>query len=604
MPPAKHAPDHGEDEDNFVEYVPRKQRKLDVLKKISHQRKMPSLAELQRKREEEERRRKESENQAGPASRRNLMEEHERQRREREEAGVSREDEVIKEEQEIMARIRADKALKSVQELAKGIAYTEPMHTSWTCPRAIEALGPKAHEALRKKFHIIVEGKDCPPPIPTFAHMKVHPAIVDMLAKKGITQPTPIQMQALPLLFTGRDMVGVAYTGSGKTLTFSLPIIMFALEQQKKMPFMKNEGPYGVIMCPARELARQTYDAVEEMANCLAQAGEPPINVVLVMGQVDVNSMMRGKIGTHIVVATPGRLKDMLKRRRLTLEVCRYFALDEADRMIDLQGEEDVREIVSYFKGQRQMVLFSATMPVKIKDFAHSALVNPITVNVGRAGAANLDVIQEVEYVKQEAKVMYLLECLQKTPPPVLIFSQKKGDVDDMHEYLLLKGVEAVAIHGGKTQEERDFAIKSFKDGRKDVLVATDVAGKGLDFANIQHVINFDMPDELEDYVHRIGRTGRCGKTGVATTFINKMVPQITLLDLKHLLMEAKQPVPPFLSAYTADFEKDLEIGGTKGCLYCGGLGHRLAQCPKRESTQQKMTEAVGRSDFVRGGED
>lgn len=303
------------------------------------------------------------------------------------------------------------------------------------------------------------------------------------------------------------------------------------------------------------------------------------------------------------MVATPGRLKDMLKRRRLTLEVCRYFALDEADRMIDLQGEEDVREIVSYFKGQRQMVLFSATMPVKIKDFAHSALVNPITVNVGRAGAANLDVIQEVEYVKQEAKVMYLLECLQKTPPPVLIFSQKKGDVDDMHEYLLLKGVEAVAIHGGKDQAERDFAIKSFKEGRKDVLVATDVAGKGLDFPNIQHVINFDMPEELEDYVHRIGRTGRCGKTGVATTFINKMVPQITLLDLKHLLIEAKQPVPPFLSAYTADFEKDLEIGGTKGCLYCGGLGHRLAQCPKRESTQQKMSEAVGRSDFVRDNE-
>eukprot|EP00037_Helgoeca_nana_P027919 m.324454 g.324454 ORF g.324454 m.324454 type:complete len:606 (-) comp27630_c1_seq1:1315-3132(-) len=591
------------EEDTFVEYVPRKQRKIDVLKKISQQRKMPSLAEAQRRQDDEERQRKASEDMAGPQSRRNLMEEHDRRRREKEASGVTREEDIMKEEAEIMARIRADKALKSVQELAKGVAYTESMESSWKVPRAIAAMGAEAHEAVRKKFHISIEGSNCPPPIPTFEHMKVHPAIVRMLADKGITQPTPIQMQALPLLMTGRDMVGVAYTGSGKTLTFSLPLIMFALEQQKKMPFMKNEGPYGVIMCPARELARQTYDAVSEMTDALERAGEPPLTVVLVMGQVDVNSMMKGKVGVHIVVATPGRLKDMLKRRRLTLEVCRYFALDEADRMIDMQGEEDVREIVSYFKGQRQMVLFSATMPVKIKDFAHSALVNAITVNVGRAGAANLDVIQEVEYVKQEAKVMYLLECLQKTPPPVLIFSQKKGDVDDMHEYLLLKGVEAVAIHGGKDQEERDFAIRSFKDGRKDVLVATDVAGKGLDFANIQHVINFDMPEELEDYVHRIGRTGRCGKTGVATTFINKMVPQITLLDLKHLLIEAKQPVPPFLSAYTADFEKDLEIGGTKGCLYCGGLGHRIAQCPKRESTQQKMNEAVGRSDFVRDNE-
>lgn len=195
---------------------------------------------------------------------------------------------------------------------------------------------------------------------------------------------------------------------------------------------------------------------------------------------------------------------------------------------------------------------------------------------------------------------MYLLECLQKTPPPVLVFSQKKGDVDDIYEYLLLKGVEAVAIHGGKDQEERDLAIKGFKIGMKDVLVATDVASKGLDFPNIQHVINFDMPDELEDYVHRIGRTGRCGKTGIATTFINKSVPQITLLDLKHLLLEAKQPVPPFLHAYTADSEQFLTIGGQKGCTYCGGLGHRIMDCPKREQTQTRMTEAVGRSDFTR----
>lgn len=139
-------------------------------------------------------------------------------------------------------------------------------------------------------------------------------------------------------------------------------------------------------------------------------------------------------------------------------------------------------------------------MPKKIQDFAVSALVQPVVVNVGRAGAANLDVIQEVEYVKQEAKIVYLLECLQKTPPPVLIFAENKNDVDDIQHYLLLKGVEAVAIHGNKTQEEREFAIRSFKEYKKDVLVATDVASKGLDFADIQHVINYDMPKEIEDY--------------------------------------------------------------------------------------------------------
>ena len=145
-------------------------------------------------------------------------------------------------------------------------------------------------------------------------------------------------------------------------------------------------------------------------------------------------------------------------------------------------------------------------------------------------------------------KIIYLLECLQKTPPPVLIFCENKADVDDIHEYLLLKGVEAVAIHGGKAQEERDFGITEFKAERKDVLVATDVAGKGLDFPNIQHVVNYDMPEEIENYVHRIGRTGRGGKTGIATTFINKDQSESILLDLKHLLKEAKQRIPPVLA--------------------------------------------------------
>merc|ERR1719158_255504 len=227
--------------------------------------------------------------------------------------------------------------------------------------------------------------------------------------------------------------------------------------------------------------------------------------------------------------------------------------------------------------------MFSATMPKKIQNFAQTALVRPVTVNVGRAGAANLDVVQEVEYVKQEAKLLYLLHCLQKSPPPVLIFCENKADVDDVHEYLLLKGVEAVAIHGGLDQEERHEAIRGFKEGTKDVLIGTDVASKGLDFPAIQHVINFDMPKEIENYVHRIGRTGRCGKTGVATTFINGNVESQVLKDLKHLLKEAKQRVPPVLRELSDD-EDEMALAeetGAKGCAYCGGLGHRIKNCPK-----------------------
>jgi ATP-dependent RNA helicase DDX41 len=250
--------------------------------------------------------------------------------------------------------------------------------------------------------------------------------------------------------------------------------------------------------------------------------------------------------GVHIMVATPGRLMDMLDKKMVRLYVCRYLCMDEADRMIDMGFEEDVRTIFSFFKG-RQMLLFLATMPKKIQNFERSALMKPVTINIGRAGAASMNVIQEVEYVKQEAKIVYLLECQQKTPPPVLIFAEKKQDVDAIHEYLLLKGAEAV--HGGKDQEERSQSVEAFRKGQKDVLVARDVAFKGLDFADIQHIINYDMPDDVENYVHRIGQTGCSGKTGIATTFINKANDESVLLCLKHLLMEARQKVPPFVAA-------------------------------------------------------
>merc|ERR1712139_94010 len=284
--------------------------------------------------------------------------------------------------------------------------------------------------------------------------------------------------------------------------------------------------------------------------------------------------------------------------KRFTLTQCKYLCMDEADRMVDLGFEDEIRNTLDHFRGQRQTLLFSATMPRKIQDFAKSALVDPVVVNVGRAGAANLDVIQEVEYVKQEAKLVYLLKCLQKTPPPVLIFCENKSDVDDVHEYLLLKGVEVVAIHGSLDQEERHQSIRGFKEGRKDVLIGTDVASKGLDFPAIQHVINFDMPKEIENYVHRIGRTGRCGRTGVATTFVNKNQEETILLDLKALLIEANQHVPPFLKQIeTASNYASKVINEVKGCAYCGGLGHRIADCPKLEANRDKI--AGGGKDYL-----
>eukprot|EP01122_Echinamoeba_exundans_P005766 TRINITY_DN1592_c0_g1_i1.p1 TRINITY_DN1592_c0_g1~~TRINITY_DN1592_c0_g1_i1.p1 ORF type:complete len:469 (+),score=111.50 TRINITY_DN1592_c0_g1_i1:325-1731(+) len=461
---------------------------------------------------------------------------------------------------------------------------------------------------IREHLHILVDGEDVPPICTRFVDLKLPPSIISGLAKKGITKPSPIQAQGLPVILSGRDMIGVAHTGSGKTLVFSLPAVMFALEEEMKLPIVAGEGPFSLILCPSRELALQTTQVIQGMCDSLSAAGFPSLRCALLMGGGQTREQENKlRSGVHIIVATPGRLLHFLNSKRFTLTLCKYFVMDEADRLIDLGFEEDIRNIMDHFKGQRQTVLFSATMPKTIQNFARSALVKPIEVNVGRAGAASLDVLQEVEFVAQEAKIVYLLEVLQKTPPPVLIFAENKTDVDDIHEFLLLKGVNAVSTHGGKDQEERTYAVSSFRDGKKDVLIATDVASKGLDFNDVQHVINFDMPKEIENYVHRIGRTGRGGRTGVATTFVNKNTPVLLLLDLKQLLIEAKQKVPPFLANLEAEQAADgavVEQTGVSGCSYCGGLGHRIANCPKLEQTKLKQIRATTSSgrEFAGGG--
>ncbi|KAL6206027.1 hypothetical protein ACLB2K_023278 [Fragaria x ananassa] len=512
---------------------------------------------------------------------------------------ITPKEQLLQQEKQMIEQLPDRKSLMSVHELAKGITYTDPLPTGWKPPLKIRMRTAKQCDVIRKQWHIKVDGEHIPPPIRSFKDMRFPERILKVLKAKGIVKPTPIQVQGLPVVLSGRDMIGIAFTGSGKTLVFVLPMVMMALQEEILMPIAPGEGPFGLVICPSKELARQTFELVQEFVNAMEEAGRPKIRPLLCIGGVDKKSQQDiVRKGVHIVVATPGRLKDMLKSKIMKLDNCRYLTLDEADRLLDLGFEDDIREVFDHFKAQRQTLLFSATMPIKIQNFATKALVKPVTVNVGRAGAANLDVIQEVDYVKQEAKAFYLLQCLQKTAPPVLIFCEKKADVDEIHEYLLLKGVQAVAVHGGKDHEEREDAISSFKSGKKDVLVATDVASKGLDFPDIQHVINYDMPAEIENYVHRIGRTGRCGKVGIATTFINKNQSETTLLDLKHLLQEAKQRIPPMLAELDDPMEHTSDE--VEGCAYCGGPGHRVGDCSKLE--QHKRIVSSRRDLYGSGG--
>ncbi|CAH1974002.1 unnamed protein product [Acanthoscelides obtectus] len=594
---------NSDSDDNYVPYVPVKERKKQQLMKLGRIGQLKEAEHNKPKSSSENETNEDDEEEDEIWGRKNnipLLDQHTELRKLAEAKKVSAVERQLKKEEEILEIVAEKKALMGVSELAKGIQYCEPIKTSWRPPRYVLEMPPSRYEKLRIELRILVEGEDIPPPLRSFKEMKLHGGIIAALKEKHIKKPTPIQIQGIPTVLSGRDMIGIAFTGSGKTLVFVLPLIMFCLEQEVKLPFTKNEGPYGLIICPSRELAKQTYDIIQYYCDSLRKYNMPQIRTCLAIGGVPVTESIEIiQRGVHIMVATPGRLMDMLEKKIVKLSVCRYLCMDEADRMIDLGFEEDVRTIFSYFNGQRQTLLFSATMPKKIQNFARSALVKPITINVGRAGAASMNVIQEVEYVKQEAKIVYLLECLQKTPPPVLIFAEKKQDVDAIHEYLLLKGVEAVAIHGGKDQEERSRSVEAFRRQEKDVLVATDVASKGLDFPDIQHVINYDMPDDVENYVHRIGRTGRSGNKGLATTFINKSNDESVLLDLKHLLIEAKQKVPPFLAELCSESEKYLALGGEHGCSYCGGLGHRITDCPKLEALQNKQASNIGRRDYL-----
>ena len=481
-----------------------------------------------------------------------------------------------KEEARILASVQETTGLMSVEELAKGVVYTDPIKTSWKPPRHILAMPLERHKRVCKKHNIEMEGDDLTPPLKRFVDMKLAPCVVKSLLEKGIKAPSPIQMAGIPAILSGRDLIGIAYTGSGKTLVYVLPLIMFCLEQEVELPFDGGEGPYGLIICPSRELAKQIHETIEYYCEGMRRQGLPTLRTALAIGGVPTNEAMDViRRGVHMMVCTPGRLMDMLNKKLVNLGVCRYLCLDEADRMIDMGFEEDVRTIFSYFSAQRQTLLFSATMPKKIQDFARSALVKPILVNVGRAGAASMNITQEVEFVQPEAKVVYILECLKKTPPPVLIFAERKNDVDTIHEYLLLKGCQAVAIHGGKDMEERLRAVSEFKAFKKDILVATDVASKGLDFPEIQHVINYDMPDDIENYVHRIGRTGRGSATGTATTMINNKVEENVLADLKHLLLEAKQKIPPFLASIVTEAEVSFNLPSSPYSLL---FSHRFSE--------------------------
>jgi len=366
----------------------------------------------------------------------------------------------------------------------------------------------------------------------------------DMLAPwKHFEKPTDIQSSCWPVALAGRDVIGIAATGSGKTLAFILPALVHIKKQLFLKKFNKKE-PLVLVLAPTRELAMQTHDvAIQSGKLC-------NINSVCIYGGVSKNEQKHEiALGTHIVVATPGRLLDLISEDVIGLSRVSYLVLDEADRMLDFGFEKDIRKILSLIpKEKRQTLLFSATWPTSVRDIAAEYIRDPVRITIGSTElTANHQVTQLVEVLDDFAKTKRLEELLKvyhKTRKNrILVFALYKKEAARLEQILSQRGWNVQSIHSDKSQYERTAVVTNFKNGTKPLLIATDVAARGLDIPDVEYVINYTFPLTIEDYVHRIGRTGRAGKLGIAHTFFTTH-EKSHAAALVRVLREANQVIP------------------------------------------------------------
>lgn len=350
---------------------------------------------------------------------------------------------------------------------------------------------------------------------PAFADLGLAQPLLRAVSEAGYVNPTPIQAQAIPLLLAGGDLLAAAQTGTGKTAGFTLPILHRLLEKQ--IP-RRSRRPRCLILTPTRELAAQVQESVQTYGKHV------PLKSTVMFGGVGLNPQIRAlEQGVDILVATPGRLLDHCGQKTVDLSGVEIFVLDEADRMLDMGFIRDIRRILGLLPKQRQNMLFSATFSDEIRELADGLLNNPGYVEVARRNAASELVDQTVHLVAQEHKRDLLTHLIRQHDwRQVLVFTRTKHGANRLAEKLAEDGIPAAAIHGNKSQAARTKALADFKDGRVPVLVATDIAARGLDIDQLPHVVNFELPNVPEDYVHRIGRTGRAGNAGSAVSLVAK----------------------------------------------------------------------------------
>jgi superfamily II DNA/RNA helicase len=370
-------------------------------------------------------------------------------------------------------------------------------------------------------------------PAVRFADFGLAPDILRALSDQGYVNPTPIQAEAIPIVLQGHDVMGAAQTGTGKTAGFALPIIQLLLAHASSSMSPARHPVRALVLVPTRELAVQVGENVK------AYAQHTPLRSTVVFGGMDMTPQTAAlRAGVEIVIATPGRLLDHVQQKTLNLSQVQILVMDEADRMLDMGFLPDLQRIINLLPAQRQNLMFSATFSQEIKRLAGTFLNSPITIEVARSNATADKVTQVVYKVADEDKRDVVAHLIRgRSLKQVLVFSNTKIGASRLARQLEQEGVKATAIHGDRTQQERMAALEAFKSGAIDVLVATDVAARGLDISDLPCVINFDLPYSAEDYVHRIGRTGRAGASGDAISIFSDKDERL-LVDIEKLIKQ------------------------------------------------------------------
>ncbi|KAL5728792.1 RNA helicase [Ranunculus cassubicifolius] len=407
---------------------------------------------------------------------------------------------------------------------------------------SIAAMNEEEVDAYRLKRQITVEGKDVPKPVKVFQDIGFPEYVMQEVLKAGFVEPTPIQAQGWPMALKGRDLIGIAETGSGKTLAYLLPAIVHVNAQPILAP---GDGPIVLVLAPTRELAVQ----IQQEATKFGASSR--IKNTCIYGGVPKGPQVRDlQKGVEIIIATPGRLIDMLESHHTNLRRVTYLVLDEADRMLDMGFEPQMKKIVSQIRPDRQTLYWSATWPKEVELLAKQFLYNPYKVVIGSQELkANHSIRQHVEIVSEHQKYKKLVALLEDIMDGsrILIFMDTKKGCDNITRQLRMDGWPALSIHGDKSQAERDWVLSEFKAGKSPIMTATDVAARGLDVKDVMYVINYDFPGSLEDYVHRIGRTGRAGAKGTAYSFFTAANARFAK-ELVVILEEAGQKVNPELA--------------------------------------------------------